>query len=101
MRDSGVNIFVKCHNANNNIEREIIIKNHKKKNYKKQRTNHKLYIIICKLQKPFRLLIFFLGYILFLVKRAIFRNRYDDISLISDHFLLFYRGWLFQMVGFN
>ena len=41
MRDSGVNIFVKCHNANNNIEREIIIKNHKKKiiKNKEQTTN--------------------------------------------------------------
>ena len=27
-RDSSVNIFVKGHNANNNIEREIIIKNY-------------------------------------------------------------------------
>ena len=29
--DSGVNIFVKCHNANNNIKCKIMIKNYKKK----------------------------------------------------------------------
>ena len=68
-RGSSVNIFVKGHNANNNIEREIIIKNYLKK-YKKQRTNLKLHIGTCKLQEPFCLLIFFLVVYFFLWKES-------------------------------